>query len=122
MAKILITDDSLFARKVLARILQKAGHMIVGEAKNGIESIEKYKQLRPDLVTMDITMPEMDGMSALKEIKKTDPDAIVIMCTAMGQSFLISEAILEGAQDFIIKPYSEQAILKAIENSISKQT
>ena len=115
MAKrILITDDALFMRVTLKNILVQNGYEVVGEAANGVESVEMYKQLRPDVVTMDITMPEMDGLTALKTIKATDPDARVVMCTATGQKSMVVEAIQAGAKDFIVKPFQADRVLEAL--------
>ncbi|MGV3615087.1 MAG: response regulator [Fimbriimonas sp.] len=115
MAKrILITDDALFMRVTLKNILTQNGYEVVGEAANGAESVELFKQLRPDVVTMDITMPEMDGISALKEIRSVDPQANVVMCTAMGQKNMVVEAIQAGARDFIVKPFQPDRVLEAL--------
>ncbi len=115
MAKrILITDDALFMRVTLKNILTQNGFEIVGEATNGVESVELYKSLKPDVVTMDITMPEMDGISALKEIRAFDPEANVVMCTAMGQKNMVVEAIQSGAKDFIVKPFQPERVLEAM--------
>lgn len=114
MARILIVDDAKFMRMTLTNILQKGKHQIVGEGENGRIGIELYKELRPDLVTMDITMPEMTGIQAVKEIKSYDPQAKIIMCSAMGQQKLVVEAIESGAKDFIVKPFDESRVLEAI--------
>lgn len=115
MAKrILITDDALFMRVTLKNILVQNGYEVVGEATNGSESVEMYKQLRPDIVTMDITMPEMDGLTALRAIKAHDPHASVVMCTAMGQKNMVVEAIQAGAKDFIVKPFQPERVLDAV--------
>lgn len=115
MAKrILITDDALFMRVTLKNILTQNGYEVVGEAQNGKESVELYKSLKPDLVTMDITMPEMDGITALKEIKSIDGEAKVVMCTAMGQKNMVIEAIQAGAKDFIVKPFQPERVLEAV--------
>jgi len=115
MAKrILITDDALFMRVTLKNILTQNGYEVVGEAANGVESVELYKQLKPDVVTMDITMPEMDGLQALKEIRSMDPNASIVMCTAMGQKNMVLEAIQAGAKDFIVKPFQPDRVLEAI--------
>lgn len=115
MAKrILITDDALFMRVTLKNILTGAGYEVVGEAGNGVESVELFKKLKPDLVTMDITMPELDGIGALKAIKELDPNARVVMCTAMGQKNMVVEAIQAGAKDFIIKPFQPDRVLESI--------
>ncbi|MDE5590759.1 MAG: response regulator [Acetatifactor sp.] len=112
--RILIVDDAMFMRGVLRRILEQSGYEVVGEASNGIEAIEKYKELKPDLVTMDITMPDMTGLVAVKAIKEIDSDARVIMCSAMGQNAMVMEAIKNGALDFIIKPFQASAVLEAL--------
>lgn len=112
--KILIVDDAVFMRMKLKDILEKNGFEVVAEAQNGSEAIEKYKSEKPDLVTMDITMPEMDGVEALKEIKKIDANAKVIMCSAMGQQTMVMEAIQAGALDFIVKPFDNERVLQSI--------
>lgn len=115
MAKrILITDDALFMRVTLKKILTENGFEVVGEAQNGAEAVALYQSLKPDVVTMDITMPEMDGITALKEIKKVDAGANVIMCTAMGQKNMVVEAIQAGAKDFIVKPFQPDRVLEAV--------
>lgn len=115
MAKrILITDDALFMRVTLKNILTQNGFEVVGEAANGLESVKLYNELKPDLVTMDITMPEMDGISAVREIRSADPGAKVIMCTAMGQKNMVVEAIEAGAKDFIVKPFQPDRVLEAV--------
>ncbi|WP_139193122.1 MULTISPECIES: response regulator [Anaerobacillus] len=118
MAKILIVDDAAFMRMMIKDILSKNGFEIAGEANDGAQAIEKYKELSPDLVTMDITMPEMDGITALKEIKKIDPNAKVIMCSAMGQQAMVIDAIQAGAKDFIVKPFQADRVLEAIKKTI----
>ncbi|MBM7701973.1 response regulator [Metabacillus iocasae] len=114
MARILIVDDAKFMRMTLTSILQNANHVVIGEAENGNEAIELYQSLKPDLVTMDITMPEMSGIEAVKHIKKEDPSAKIVMCSAMGQQKMVVEAIEAGAKDFIIKPFDEIRVLDAI--------
>lgn len=114
MAKILIVDDAAFMRMMLKDMIVKAGHEVVGEAQNGVEGVEKYKQLSPDIVTMDITMPEMDGLSCLKEIMKYDKDAKVIMCSAMGQQAMVLDAINSGAKDFLVKPFQAERVFDAL--------
>lgn len=115
MAKrILVTDDALFMRVTLKNILTRNGYEVVGEASNGVEAVRMYTQLKPDLVTMDITMPQMDGICALKEIRAQDPEAMVVMCTAMGQKNMVVEAIQAGAKDFIVKPFQPERVLEAI--------
>ena len=115
MAKrILITDDALFMRVTLKNILTRNGYEVVGEATNGLESVRLYDKLKPDLVTMDITMPHMDGICALKEIRAQDPEAVIVMCTSMGQKSMVVEAIQAGARDFIVKPFEPERVLEAI--------
>ncbi|MDQ0228060.1 response regulator [Metabacillus niabensis] len=115
MARILIVDDAKFMRLTLSNILVKANHEVVGEAENGIEAVKLFEKEVPDLVTMDITMPEKNGIEALKEIKGNFPDAKIIMCSAMGQQKMVVEAIEAGAKDFIIKPFDENRVLEAID-------
>lgn len=117
--KVLIVDDAAFMRMMIKEILSKNGYSVVGEASDGAQAIEKYKELGPDLVTMDITMPEMDGIAALKEIKKLDPNARVIMCSAMGQQAMVIDAIQAGAKDFIVKPFQADRVLEAIKKTLS---
>ncbi|MFC4323336.1 response regulator [Litchfieldia salsa] len=119
MSRILIVDDAKFMRMTLSTILLKADYEVVGEAENGKDAIQLYKQLKPDLVTMDITMPEMNGIEALKEIILNDHDAKVIMCSAMGQQKMIVESIEAGAKDFILKPFDENRVLEAIKRVMS---
>ncbi|MBI1332409.1 MAG: response regulator [Armatimonadetes bacterium] len=115
MAKrILITDDALFMRVTLKRILTDAGYEVVGEAANGLESVALYGDLKPDLVTMDITMPEMDGIEALKAIRGSNPEAVVVMCSAMGQQNLMVEALQAGAKEFITKPFQADKVIEVI--------
>jgi len=116
--RILITDDALFMRVTLKNILSKSGYEIVGEAANGRESVELYKSQKPDLVTMDITMPEMDGITAVREIKKVDPNANIIMCTAMGQKSMVLEAVSAGAKDFLVKPFQPDKVVEAVQKLI----
>ncbi|MCP1490652.1 two-component system chemotaxis response regulator CheY [Peribacillus frigoritolerans] len=117
--KILIVDDAAFMRMMIKDILSKNGFEIVGEAADGAQAVDKYKETHPDLVTMDITMPEMDGIKALKEIKKINPQAKVIMCSAMGQQAMVIDAIQEGAKDFIVKPFQADRVLEAINKALS---
>ena len=119
MAKnILICDDAAFMRMMIKNVLAKGGYNVVGEAENGAKAVEKYKELSPDLVLMDITMPEMDGIQALKEIKGIDAGAKVIMCSAMGQQAMVVESIQAGAKDFIVKPFQEDRVLEAVKKVI----
>lgn len=119
MARILIVDDAKFMRMTLSNILSKAGHVVIGEAENGKEAVDLYRNLNPDLVTMDITMPVLSGLDAVKEIKKEFPFATVIMCSAMGQQKMVVEAIEAGAKDFIVKPFDESRVLDAIHRALN---
>lgn len=114
MAKILIVDDAAFMRMMIKDILTKNGYEVVAEAANGVEAVELYKSHQPDLVTMDITMPEMDGIEAVKQIKAVNPAAKVIMCSAMGQQSMVMDAIKAGANDFIVKPFQADRVLEAV--------
>ncbi len=116
--RVLVTDDALFMRVTLRNILTKGGYEVVAEAVNGQDSVDKYREHKPDLVTMDITMPEMDGIAALKEIRAINPGAIVIMCTAMGQKGMVMEAVTAGAKDFIVKPFQPDKVLEAVQKLI----
>ena len=118
MAKILIADDAAFMRIMLKDILSKNGHEIVGEAANGTEAVQKYGELSPDLVTIDITMPICDGIAALKQIMGKDPKAKIVMCSAMGQQAMVIESIQSGAKDFIVKPFQPQRVLEAIAKAL----
>ncbi len=113
--RILIVDDAKFMRKLLADILKKGGYDICGEAANGEEAVKLYKELRPDLVTMDIVMPDKSGIDAVREIISYDPEAKIIMVSAMGQQPLVLEAIQAGAKDYIVKPFQPSRVLEAIE-------
>ena len=119
MAKnILICDDAAFMRMMIKDILTKNGYNIAGEAENGAKAVEKYAELKPDLVLMDITMPEMDGIEALKKIKASDPGASVIMCSAMGQKAMVIESIQSGAKDFIVKPFQADRVIEAVQKVV----
>lgn len=120
MARVLIVDDAKFMRMTLTNILQKGNHQVVGEADNGRNAIDLYKELQPDIVTMDITMPVMTGIEAVKQIKSFDQNAKIIMCSAMGQQKLVVEAIESGAKDFIVKPFDESRVLEAITRVLEK--
>ena len=119
MAKnILVCDDAAFMRMMIKDILTKNGYNVAGEAENGAKAVEKYTEVKPDLVLMDITMPEMDGIQALKKIKEFDPKAMVIMCSAMGQQAMVIEAIQAGARDFIVKPFQADRVLEAVRKAV----
>ncbi|PNR97377.1 chemotaxis protein CheY [Petrotoga olearia] len=116
MAKtVLIVDDAAFMRMMLKDILTKANYQVIGEANNGQEAVEKYQELKPDFVTMDITMPVKDGIQAIKEIKKMDPNAKIIVCSAMGQQAMVIESIQAGAKDFIVKPFQPNRVIEALQ-------
>ena len=115
---ILVVDDAAFMRMMIKDILTKNGYNVVGEAENGAKAIEKYAELKPDLVLMDITMPEVDGIAALKKIKSLDPGAMVIMCSAMGQQAMVIEAIQSGAKDFIVKPFQADRVIEAVKKVV----
>jgi len=115
---ILLVDDAAFMRMMLKDILTKGGYTVVGEAENGVKAIEKYKELKPALVVLDITMPEMDGIQAAKGIKAADSSALIIMCSAMGQQAMVIESIQAGARDFIVKPFQADRVLEAVKKVI----
>jgi two-component system chemotaxis response regulator CheY len=115
---ILIVDDAAFMRMMIRDVLTKNGFEIVGEAENGQRAIEKYKELSPELVIMDITMPEVDGIQAVREIKKFNPSAKIIMCSAMGQQAMVIEAIQAGAKDFIVKPFQADRVVEAVKKAL----
>jgi two-component system chemotaxis response regulator CheY len=114
MKRVLVVDDAAFMRTSIKLILERNGYVVVGEAENGASGVKKYKELKPDIVTMDITMPDMMGLEALKEIRSFDPDAKVIMVSAMGQEMMVKEAIINGAKSFVVKPFTEEHIIYAI--------
>lgn len=119
--KILVCDDAEFMRTLIKDVLLKGGYEIAGEAANGLEAVEKYKTLKPDLVTMDIVMPIKSGIDALKEIVAYDPKAKVVMCSALGQEILVMDAIEAGAKDFIVKPFTEENVLEVIGKVIESE-
>ena len=118
MARILVCDDAAFMRMTLIKLLQSAGHEVVGEAENGLEGVEKYKLLHPDIVLMDITMPELDGIEATVQIKEFDPKAGIIMVSAMGQQDKVFAAIKAGATDFVVKPFKEEVLTACIDKNL----
>jgi len=120
MKNIVIADDSLFMRNCLKGILVKGGYNVVGEAENGLVAVEMYKKFKPDLMTLDITMPKLDGIGALKAIKEINKQARIIMCSSMGQKYHKEEAMRSGAIDFIVKPFEKEEILKIIEVALTK--
>ena len=119
MKKVLIVDDAAFMRMTIRTMLEKEGFSIVGEAENGLQAIQKYRECRPDLVTMDITMPEMDGIEALAEIKQIDPNAKVVMLSAMGQETMVKQAVIKGAKTFIVKPFKDEILIKTLNKVLS---
>ena len=119
MARILVVDDAAFMRKVLTDALTKGGHEVVGEAANGNEAVTRFQEIRPDLTTLDITMPEADGLEALGQILATDPAAKVIMCSALGAEAKVLEAIRIGAKDFVVKPFQPERVLEAVERALA---
>ena len=114
MKKVLIVDDAVFMRIALKTMLEKNGFQVVGEAENGSVAVRKYKELKPDIVTMDITMPEMDGVQALKEIRSLDPNSKVVMISALGQESYVREAVMLGAKGFVVKPYKEDYVVQTL--------
>jgi len=111
----LICDDAVFMRTMISDILEESGYEIVGQAETGVQAIERYKSLRPDLVTMDIVMPDMGGIDAVREITSFDANAKILMCSAMGQQALVVEAIQAGAKDFVVKPFQPSRVLEAVQ-------
>ncbi len=120
MAKILIVDDAAFMRMTIKKMLEAHNHIVIGEAENGIEAVKKFAELLPDVVLLDITMPEMNGVDALKRIKEMDKDAKVVICSAMGQQTMVAQAIQYGAKDFIVKPFQEDRLIAAVEKVMSR--
>ena len=118
MAKVMICDDAAFMRMMIKDILVKNGYNIAGEAENGVKAVEKYQETKPDLVLMDITMPEMDDIQALKKIKAIDANASVVMCSAMGQQAMVIESIQSGARDFIVKPFQPDRVIEAVKKAV----
>jgi two-component system, chemotaxis family, chemotaxis protein CheY len=113
MARVLVVDDAAFMRKMVSDALTKGGHEVVGEGANGEEAVAQYQELKPELTTLDITMPEKDGLQALKDIMALDPGAKIIMCSALGQESKVLEAVKSGAKDFVVKPFQPDRILDA---------
>lgn len=118
MANILVVDDAKFMRRTLTNILEEAGHIVIGEAENGEQAVRQYGQLKPDVVTMDITMPVMSGIEAIKEIIKLDEHAKIVVCSAMGQQKVVVEAIEHGAKDFVVKPFDGYRVSETIKKII----
>lgn len=118
--KILIVDDAAFMRMMIKNILSKNGYEVIGEAENGRQAVGMYMEGKPDLVTMDITMPDMDGLEAVKAIRESDTSANIIMCSAMGQQSMVMDAIQAGAKDFIVKPFQQDRLLQAVERALAR--
>ena len=116
---VLVCDDAIFMRTMVSDILEKAGFEVLGQAESGVQAIEKYKQLKPDFVTMDIVMPEMGGIDAVREIRKLDPNAKILMCSAMGQQALVVEAMQAGARGFVVKPFQPARVLEAVQQLLA---
>jgi two-component system chemotaxis response regulator CheY len=119
MARVLVVDDAAFMRKMVGDALAKGGHEVVGEAGNGVEAIAQFQSIKPDLVTLDITMPEKDGLAALAEIVAADPSARVVMCSALGQESKVLEAIKLGAKDFVVKPFQPARVIEAVDKALA---
>ena len=119
MARVLVVDDAVFMRKMVSDALTKQGHEVIGEASNGAEAITQYQALSPDIMTLDITMPEKDGVEALREIVGIDPSARVIMCSALGQESKVLEAVKAGAKDFVVKPFQPDRLAQAVEKALA---
>ncbi len=113
--RVLVCDDAIFMRTMIGAILAGAGYEVVGEAETGLQAIARFRELRPDLVTMDIVMPDMGGIDAVREIVKEDANAKILMCSAMGQQTLVVEAIQAGAKDFVVKPFQPSRVLEAVQ-------
>jgi two-component system chemotaxis response regulator CheY len=119
VARILVVDDAAFMRKMVSDALIRGGHEVVGEAGNGTEAVTRFQELKPELTTLDITMPEKDGLTALKEIIELDPSARVIMCSALGQESKVLESIKLGARDFVVKPFQAERVLEAVGKALA---
>ena len=119
MARVLVVDDAAFMRKMVSDALTKGGHEVVGEGANGEEAVALYQELKPELTTLDITMPEKDGLQALKDIMTLDPNARIIMCSALGQESKVLESIKLGARDFVVKPFQPDRVLDAVSKALA---
>ncbi len=114
MARVLVVDDAAFMRMTIKKMIESDGYVVAGEAQNGVEAVQKYMELQPDAVLLDITMPAMNGVDALKRIKEFDPKAKVIICSAMGQQAMVAQAVQSGAKDFIVKPFEKDRLIAAL--------
>jgi two-component system chemotaxis response regulator CheY len=119
MARVLVVDDAAFMRKMVSDVLVGGGHEVVGEAGDGAAAVAQYRELRPEVTTLDITMPEMDGLSALREIIALDPSARIVMCSALGQESKVLEAIKLGAKDFVVKPFQPDRVIEAVGKALA---
>ena len=119
MARVLVVDDAAFMRKMVSDALTKGGHEVVGEAGNGVEAIARFQELKPEVMTLDITMPEMDGLSALRDIMQLEPSARVVMCSALGQESKVLESIKLGAKDFVVKPFQPARVIEAVGKALA---
>ena len=119
-ARVLVVDDAIFMRKMISDILEGNGMEIVGEADTGALAVEKYKELKPDLVTMDIIMPEMNGIDAVRQIMSNDSQARIVMCSALGQQALVQDALTAGAKDFLIKPFNPSRVIEVVTKILSQ--
>jgi two-component system, chemotaxis family, chemotaxis protein CheY len=119
MARVLVVDDAAFMRKMVSDALVKGGHEVIGEAGNGVEAVAQFQALRPDLMTLDITMPEKDGLAALADVMAADPSAKVVMCSALGQESKVLEAIKLGAKDFVVKPFQPDRVIEAVGKALA---
>ena len=122
MASILVADDASFMRQMIREIVESEGHEVVGEASDGVEAVEQFRQLQPDVVTMDIVMPRKSGIDAVRSIIAIDPSACVVMCSALGQESLVNEALEAGARDFIVKPFKPESVIQTIAKVLEKET
>ncbi len=120
MARILVADDASFMRMMIKEIVQEEGFEVAGEASDGVQAVERYRELQPDIVTMDIVMPRKSGIDALKAIMQLDPKACVVMCSALGQESLVAESLAAGARDFIVKPFKPAAVLATLRKLVEK--
>jgi two-component system, chemotaxis family, chemotaxis protein CheY len=118
MARVLVVDDAAFMRKMVTDALTKGGHEVIGEAGNGQEAVARFQELRPEVTTLDITMPEKDGLEALREIISLDPTARVVMCSALGQESKVLESVKLGAKDFVVKPFQPDRVIAAVEKAL----
>jgi two-component system chemotaxis response regulator CheY len=119
MARVLVVDDAMFMRKMVSDALTRGGHEVIGEAADGAQAVERFKELAPDVCTLDITMPEKDGLEALRDILVLDPAARVVMCSALGQDAKVIESIKAGARDFVVKPFQPGRVLEAVDKALA---